>query len=327
MKNLAIMKSVANFAGRDRYRLGQALAAAEFCYSEGLSQKEVAQRLKTSPASISRLLRLARDAGLVRFRFHRPSNLVLSSKLHKRLPSLRSVIVEGRSREQVANAAVDYFENKDRSGQIVVLDGGLTVADFVEALSFETFQDLQIMSIAADPPTYRQAASESALRMSAKYSTATLIRLPQFRGPFLDPLIHEAQRIGRQTRFVVLGIGPFRDGFSALEFTKHLGLDPSKVQSRHPKAVAAVGYSGIDCLGHHIPLHEVNKRLPKSLSFSEIQRLARQPECEVVLLAHSAEKAESVEFALRAQICNVLVVDEELADSLCRRIDEKKTSW
>ncbi len=306
----------------DSSQLSRALAAAELCYGRGMSQKQAASVLNTSPASLSRLLKLAKQTGLVQITFHRPINLQLSEALQDQLPTLRKVVVGGTSRRDVANMAAAWYQERDRTGQVAVLDGGRTVADFVEALQYEPFRNIQPLPIVADPPTYEQAASENAVKMATKLSTSRLYRLPQFRGPYLNKAIDEVQQAARQAECVILSVGPFQREFTALEFTQHLGLDPAEIRSRYPSVAAAIGYLGIDEHGSHISLREVDERLIRALSYNELRSLSRRLDVDVVLLADSREKVIALEAALHAQICNILFIDEGLAECLLRRFSD-----
>lgn len=304
-------------------KLALAMVAAELCYGRGMSQKEAAVEMSTSPASLSRLLKLAHDAGLVRITFHQPANVALGRALQQRLPHLRSVVVGGTSRSEVAGFAANWFEETDGPRDVVVIDGGRTIAAFVEELSLQRYTDLRILPIVSDPASYDFSALENAVRMAAKSSTLRSLRYPQFRGQYLTHLIEEAQVTARTADCVLLSAGPFEPEFTALEFTKHLGLDPSVLQKSFPGARAAVGYSVIDADGNEVLIPQIEERLPKALSHSDLRDLSHSNSTHVVLVAHSPKKAVAVQAALRAGLCNVLIIDEALARSLKQRIDDE----
>lgn len=84
-----------------------------------------------------------------------------------------------------------------------------------------------------------------------------------------------------------------------------------------------MGYCAVDSRGRQIGLPEVDQQLPKALSFDDLKELALHSDCDVLLVAHSAEKAAGVEAAVLAGVSNTLIVDEVLAEALIHRISDQ----
>ena len=64
-------------------RQSLAIEACEAYYLHGKSQKEIAQSLRVSTATVSRLLRYARDTGVVRVTIHPPRDVILAREVLK----------------------------------------------------------------------------------------------------------------------------------------------------------------------------------------------------------------------------------------------------
>lgn len=306
-------------AEANRQRSEKALKACELYYVEHLSQKEIAKQLKISPASVSRLLRYGRDVGLVRVSICPPNHLQRARQLRTMLGKygVRDIVVAGTARKHVGCAAAAYFETHGASGDIVVLDGGLTVGAFVDAFPTGVFRAMTLVPICADPPGYDASACELAARLSTKFSEPTRKSIPQYRGrERLDKIYSEVVAIAHAARFVFLGTGPWRPGFTAMEFIEYLGLDPRKVRQRKRHIVALCGYCAIDRDGRHVPLKPVDEKMPRSLQFEDLRALAQSDKCWVILLAHSDEKRDAVLSVMKARLCNTLIIDEELANAL-----------
>jgi DNA-binding transcriptional regulator LsrR (DeoR family) len=153
--------------------------------------------------------------------------------------------------------------------------------------------------------------------MAAKYqSLRQRVRVPYSQSPSLQKDREKAERLARKADFVFLGVGPWKQKFTALEFVHHLGHDPSELRRRYQNVRAVCGYHAIDDDGKYIPLRVISKVMPHALPFGGLLKLAKKRTVRVVLLARSKAKATAVLCAIRARIANTLIVDEDIAISL-----------
>lgn len=303
-----------------RQKVENALEASELFYKKKLTQKQIAKILKLSAPSVSRLLQFAREEDLVRIFVVPPREINLARSLRDGLRSrgLESVevVVAGRTRAHVGQTAAVYFQKHGHSNTTVVLDGGKTLEEFVRTLPSGVFTNIRIVPICADPPSYSVSAWELMTLLSTKFPTSECIKVPQHRGGRLDDRIEFAAAAAKKAKFVFLGVGPWQRNYTALEFVEHLGHDPDKLRDKYKEVRAVAGYCPMDANGDYVEVEELEEAMPRSLTFEGIRSLARDKDCRVVLVAHSVAKRDAVEIVLKSRLCNTIIVDEQLADSL-----------
>jgi DNA-binding transcriptional regulator LsrR (DeoR family) len=289
---------------------------------EGLSKLEIARILGVSPATVTRRDKEARARRLIRTVYAPPPCVSLERELFRTLGpwGIQGVLVCEGGRAAVGSRAAKAFEDTSRNGQTVVLDGGRTVAGFVESLTDGLRERMRIIPLVADPASYDSSSYELMTRMAIKYRAAVWCgKLPYWKSPALRPIHDQIHRAALQANFIVLGAGPWRRSFTALQFVEHLGLETDRLLLRYRgKVCAVVGYCGLREDGSHRRIPEVYRRLQRSLDYSELKRLAASSRCTSMLLAATRDKLDPVLASIRARICNLLVVDEELAFDLAR---------
>jgi DNA-binding transcriptional regulator LsrR (DeoR family) len=301
-------------------RTNQALRVAELYYRDHKSQKQIASAIQVSQATVSRLLDYGRESKLVHVTIHAPVNALLSQQVlgHLQPWGVREVIVAGYSRSHVGQAAADQIGEllRSRKQATLVIDGGMTIGEMITSLPRDLTTLIKVVPICADPPSYLVSAVELAAQLAAKCPFVENVKIPQFAGRALQKEHRKVQEIAAAADIVVLGVGPWKTTYTALEFIRHVGEVPQTVKQAHPDVLAVCGYCPITnrLELEHIPF--LDERMPRSLSFSQMQALAQNSRCVVMLLAHSIKKCEAVLTAVRARLCNTLVVDEDLAKAI-----------
>jgi DNA-binding transcriptional regulator LsrR (DeoR family) len=121
-----------------QHDVAAAYTAARLYYGDDLSQQEVAERLNVSRSTISRLLQLARDAGIVRIEVRPPSSSAeLSTQLTSALGLRRAAVVAGDGRSGVralVPAALSELERlRLEPGSVLTTSSGEALWEIAQA--------------------------------------------------------------------------------------------------------------------------------------------------------------------------------------------------
>ena len=299
---------------------------ADAHYTMGKSQKQIAKERGVHASTVSRWIQDAHDLGIVHISLCPPTNETLRSSLLENLyrQGVDEILVCSKGRSQVAQATARYFESIAVSGSTVVLDGGKTVEIIVDSLRQNLFQKMTIIPIAGDPPSYDVSAYELSSRMARKYPIeSTCKKPPVWKEPNLDPMHNAVCDAARNANFILLGAGPWKKDYTALEFVQHLGVTTKDAERDNSKAAAVVGYLVLDKNGAWLNPAMIDSKMRRCIEYKRIQELASKPEtCRSIVIAHGADKAESVFIAIKARLINMLVIDEPLAIELGKLLAE-----
>lgn len=305
---------------------GKDLILATLHYVHRIDQKDIAQIVGIKPPAVSRGIKRAKEKGFIQFGVAPPLEKSISAQLETRLAAafgIRKVLVTAHpGHDRVGYAAAAHFSNCVGAKATLVLDGGKTVEKFVEGLVQKAHCSLTVVPIAADPPSYDFSALEWMVRLSTKWKDCRLVKIPHLANlKPSEPLtrrLRDVQEVARTADVIVLGIGPWRKGCTAQDFIGDLGL----AVEDFPQATRALcGYFALNAEGANVPLEDLEKLMPHAIDFQTLQALAGDPSKHVMLLAASAEKAEAVQLALKARICNTVVIDLPLASSLANAVE------
>ncbi len=316
-------------AGSTESLEGRAFRVAQLRYEAHMSQRAIARELGTSAASVSRLLHLAHQRGYCQIVFTPPPEARLGLELERVLKPFgirRVVVAGGEGRGLVGLTAARYFEAHAPPECTIVLDGGWTVRDFVKALAPQARRLVHIIPIAADPPSYEVSAFELMTLCAARCFKQHVWKMPHLvnqrqKSAALQEMRERVQHQARQADFVMLGIGPCRSGFTALDFVRHLGYDTEDFKRQYPQIEAMCGYFPLHTDGalHKQAYRDLDQWIPHALEFNELRSLAKDDARHVVVLASSKIKFDPLVTTLQARLCNTLILDPELAQSLLQR--------
>jgi len=301
-----------------------ALHVSEGYYLNDESQKQLARKLDISTATVSRLLQFARQEGIVQIRVCPPKDTLLGNQLQQVLGAwgVREVIVTPLGRATVGHAAARFFERQSKDGDMVVLDGGLSVRDFVSAIEPSTRRQLTIGHIATDPPSYEVSSYENMTHLAASCPQSTCVKLPYSKNRRLDSLFEHAHQRMLDANFVFLGVGPVLPKFTGGELLVHFGLETGSLHEENPDVQGISGYITFDSSGNEIVMPLLDKVMRRALNMLELRELSRASSRWVCMLASSETKVEPTLAALRGRMCNCLILDNELATELLRRLED-----
>jgi DNA-binding transcriptional regulator LsrR (DeoR family) len=295
-------------------------------YIEDLTQKEIARRFNMSRVKVTRLLKRARENGLVEIRIvhSRAAHLSLERSLRETFSLADAVVIPtsvrpGDLRPALAEAAAIYLSRMVQPGMLVGLGMGRTLAEipnhlkpqenglchFIEmvggigrGLSFDSYK---VSSLLAD-----RCGGE----VEHVY-TPVIVETEAAREALLsDPQIRSVLDKAASSDLALVSVGTVDlDSFLYLAgYADEVGIQ--ELQER-----GAVG----DVLGHvfdqdgQLVPNPIESRLI-GLRLEELKRIPK-----VVCAAGSPAKVPSILGALRGKFVNVLIIDEETARTILER--------
>jgi DNA-binding transcriptional regulator LsrR (DeoR family) len=318
--------------------LKQMVQCLELYYRQSQSQKDVAETLGVSPATVSRLLKRAVDEGLVRVELDLPRTQELEIALVQRFGLREAVVVaaggRGDIREELGVAAAAYFEKIVTHGKRVGLSCGFTLYQTVRALRERRFRDLALYPLSGESTLKLVDISPNTLvgMMAAKYRPhVTAYALPvqhltslreverERRRQLRDPEIRRIYEAAQSVDLALVGIGQIAEqtpGFCSL--AESYGVSVRRL--RQLGVVGEINYQPFDAQGQlvdHPELRILGRRVV-SVDSRRLQSLSRRDDRYVIAVAGGRGKAEAVRGAANGKFMNVLVTDEDVALALLK---------
>jgi DNA-binding transcriptional regulator LsrR (DeoR family) len=316
--------------------LRQLVQCLELYYRQARSQKDIAQQLGVSAATVSRLLKRAMDDGFVRVELDLPRTQELEAALIARFGLRDAVVIaaggRGDVREALGVAAAAHFEKVAASGMRVGVSCGLTLYHTVRALRERRFRDLAVYPLSGESTLKLVDISPNTLvgMMAAKYRPhVTAFALPVQHLVSLRAIERERRRLLRDAEvraiydaaqsvaIALVGIGQIAErtpGFCSL--AESYGVSVRRL--RELGVVGEVNYQPFDAAGRLVDRPELRALMRRVLAVTgeRLQELSRRDDRHVIAVAGGKGKVEAVRGALRGRFVNVLVTDEDVGAGL-----------
>ncbi len=288
--------------------------AAELYYRDQLSQQEVAQRLGVSRSTVSRMLQLARDEGIVHIEIRRPSSPErLSEELRSVLGLRRVVVVPASSRSGLHVLAAPAVEEIARlalaPGDAMAVSWGSTIEEIAQSRQFPPLHGVHLIpAIAAfDEIDARFQTNEIARRIAALAGAdVDFLHSPAMPSQRLRRTLLADEDVSRRLALwdrlaaALVGIGPP---------TAEVETAPAHALAARDDLVHAVGdvasrYFDID--GRPVAFED--EKLLLAVSRDQLRNTGT-----VIAVAGGAPKGPSIVGAARAGLIHVLVTDDTAA--------------
>jgi DNA-binding transcriptional regulator LsrR (DeoR family) len=307
----------------DPYLLGK---VSTLYYLRDETQQSIAERLSLSRPTVSRLLREARELGLVRITVAAPGglHLELESRLEERygLDSVQVVETEpGRDgdalRRELGAAAADHLARTVRPGDRVGMAWGSTLAAMVAAMAPRPVHDARVVQILGGlgPPDAANHAT-GLVRKLARLLDARAVPLPapgvvasRSVRDALHQDSHVAAALGElgSLNLVFVGVGSLAS--NAVLDDGHSVTAAEREMLHARGAVADIALRFFDAGGSPV-LTGLDDRI-LGITTDQLRNAAR-----VVAVAGGAEKVAAIAAALRTRLIDVLITDRATADAL-----------
>ncbi|WP_424934040.1 sugar-binding transcriptional regulator [Amaricoccus macauensis] len=291
--------------------------AAKLHYSEGLSQVEVSRRMEISTASVSRLLGLAREEGIVRIQVVDLDEIdTLGEKLREVLGLKEVRVVEGgRAAGFSSEVGSLLLEAKLRPGSVIAVGWGRTVQAVIAA------ELPKIPNVLVVPTTGGMHETASHFQINEFVRTAAeqmggeprFLYAPSVVTPEMHNVLSRDPETARLTELwarvdaAILGVGHFQPGRG--------GIDIGFSADEADRTVGDVVRHYFDSNGS--PVHWPNPDRLVAISRAELARIPFS-----IGVAMGPEKVGAIIGAARSRMINALVTDTRTASLILERLHE-----
>lgn len=307
--------------------LDELAKVAQLYYLDDLSQQEIAERLGTTRSNVSRMLKAAKQAGLVEIRIVHPTQrdreLEAALKRRFRLQDARVAPFAPAAGlpplVQVGKLAAGWLEEALRDGMVIGLSWGISLQAMVDEVVPQRRHAVELRQLvgglSALPPgaSGHELIRDLAERLGADYAylhaPALFESQAACRTLLEEPSIRDYLERARQVDVALVGIGARGVGSSAA-IVEALKLSPAeRAELEASGFVGDVCARFFDLKGQEVRSAARNRVL--AVSLDDLRRIPT-----VVGVLAGREKALGTLGALRGQIVDVLVCDEAAARSI-----------
>ncbi len=297
---------------------------ANLYYNADLTQSQIAERLYTSRSRVSRLLKEAREQGIVEITIQEPweRNLDLEDNLKKAF-SLEDVRVinlhnydQDSGLEKLAETAAYYVDAMIEENMIIGISWGYTLYRIVSQIKSDSRRNLPITVVPIMGPANVKSPEKDSLELAQNLASAyggkyrylyapLYVKSKELRNNLIQEAgIKEVLDLARKADIILTSVG-------SIEY-KSWEHYLSEKTLRTLKNKGAVGHIG----GHFYNIE--GKELSTSLADRMIGLSLKEiKDCkEVVCVAYGTNKADPVLGALRGGFINTLIIDEDCAKKI-----------
>jgi DNA-binding transcriptional regulator LsrR (DeoR family) len=307
----------------DRKRLLYKIAKAY--YQDGLTQAQIGRRFGLSRIKVSRLLRRAREEGIVQITVVPPpdSNADLERELEARYGLDEAVVVSPPGYDQatvvrtLGPAGARCLVRCLQGDEVVGLTWGTSLRSVVDALPRQTWPDVTVVQILGGlgRPEAETHGADLARRVAQAFGARPrllpapgIVASKPVRDALLaDPQIADTLALGASADVAQVGIGVPVPGSAVAQagILTQQEVEQLKAQG----AVGDIALRFFDAHGRPVD-HAINDRII-GLDLDQIRAIPR-----VIGVAGGDGKFEVIRAALRGRIIDVLVTDDRTAAGL-----------
>jgi len=308
-------------------KLKKMVDAAKMYYQLDYSQQEIAKKLGISRPTVSRLLQMAKEEGIVQIKILDPTqdNEILARGLEERYGLEKAVVVSAPQNENrivkkyLGEAAAGYLHDIVKDGDSIGVTWGTTLHEVAVNLQSKHVRNVRIVQMNggvsySETDTYAYEIVH--LFGKAFNTTPHFLPLPAIVDHMLVKQAIEADRhirkildMGKNTNIAVFTVG-VPDNDSVVIRAGYFNFEDLQVV--YSRAVGDICCRYIDMNGN-LCSEELDRRTI-GIDLSELRRKEKS-----ILVAGGPCKVEAVYGALRGKYPNVLITDQFTAKTLLER--------
>lgn len=300
---------------------------AKMYYQQGLTQTEIAKRLRLSRPTVSRLMQEALQQGIIRIEIADiPGDYSdLIYKLQSKFDLNEAIVVDVNcpmTYEGVSHilgiAAADYFQRVVKDSDVIGLTWGSALASMVRHLDQEKKPNalvVQLVGGLGSPNTNTHATdlvSKTAAALSASMSLmpapGVVVSVDSAKLLTADPHVRQALNIAKKTDVAFVGVGATKHN-PFLMRNEEVITQEQMAKLRSQGAVGDISLNFYDINGQEVE-SEFTRRVI-GISYETIKQFPR-----VVAIAGGPEKYEAILGAVKGKLVNTLITDQVTAQNL-----------
>jgi len=299
-------------------------------YDQNYNQQEIANRLHLSRPKVSRLLKQARQKGIVQISVVSPNDsfVELENKLEKKFSIEEALIIETDPqvsnnviKRQLGSAAANYLHRTVSKGEMLGVTWGTTLQAMVDAIPAKPIEDVHIVQSlgGVGPPEAKAHATDISRRLSQHLEgSLTLLPAPGIVGSIQAKNILLSDRQVRGALDLFPNINTLFVGLGAIKTNPVLDQKNREIPPElydeiiNSNAVGDIALHFFDDKGNEIDSDL--KDLVIGISIEELKKIDT-----VVAIAGGQEKVDVIQGALNGQLIDVLITDNHTAQYLADR--------
>lgn len=295
------------------------IKVAELYYQRKLSQRQIAEELKVSVPTVSRMLQECLDTGIVKVQIVNIENRVveMENRIKEKFGLEKAIVIEtptktddGDLKKLLGKQASELLFDICIAGEKIGISAGGTIFEFIESLSGENkIPGVQIIPMmgswgSKNPETETNklvSSMASALKSDFDLLPApAIVSSEEVKNIFLnEPQIIQVVHLWNQLDSAIFSIGPEIENSLFPTLTDN----PDAVKSAKSKgAVGDIAGRVIDQSGNELDI-DYNRKL-LSIPLDTLKRIPKR-----VGIGGGANKYRSVKAALEANLINYLISD------------------
>ena len=293
-------------------------------YNSELTQNQIAERLYTSRSMVSRMLKEARELGIVEIYIREPweRNLEYEKELKETfaLKNVRVVTIKDSEREgglqKIAEAASYYLDSIVKQGMVVGISWGNTLYRIVKYISTNNRKNIPITVVPIMGAANIKSPEKDAMDLAKDLASAYGGRYQYIYAPLFvnnkelkNSLVQEENiknvlELSANADTILTSVG----SIVYKSWSNYLSV--KTLESLETKgAVGHIGGHFYDIQGRELETSLAGRMI--GISLEDIRNCR-----EVVCVAYGESKAEAIIGAMRGELLNTLVIDEKCAEKI-----------
>lgn len=308
---------------------------ASLYYQLNQSQGQIASRLEISNSTVSRLIREARERGIVQIHIQMPipRDLEMEQVFLERF-SLKDIYIlrttpdahDTNLLDAIGRLAAGYIERMVEQFAVDAAIGvawGTGVHATVSAMRDNAAQNVDVVqllggvgALAVDSPDLARIVAQKLGGRHYDLHAPVLVERPETRDIFMkEPIVNDGIQRAQQVQLAVTGIGAIQEEASSFLRAGLLSRDVLRDLSSQGIVGEICGHF-FDVNGHYTD-YEINQRIIGL----DLEHLRRIPQS--IAIARGEPKAQSILGVLNGGFINVLATDDVTAQAVLELADVK----